>query len=236
MLRGVVAFVVLGGCDLLFQLDRIGNAPGDGAIDGDGGDNPLDAGIDALRLCGNPVIDDQFANGMPCDGWAQSFEQMGGCTITENANGLVMQPAAQTGSNCRCSTGASRPFSADGVIVEVDMVLGGNDDDFTLLSLGAPLDVSIGVTNGMLLFENNVGSMVYASLAYDPVRMRWWRLRQSASNVVAQYSSNGTSWVMLGLPQFKPATAAPVYLYAGLNPGNATVQGGAIYKRLVVCP
>ena len=231
MLRAALLVCALSGCDLVFRVDHI--SPGET-------DAPMaDISLDAFAVCAQPLLDDDFDNGVPCDPWGTINSAAGG-SVTEVGGAIVVQPAANmVGSRGGCYPNGLVPFGAGGAIAEISHVIGGSDAEFTLLSSGS-LHLAIGVANNQIVFQNDIGTVQYGQpILYLASAMRWWRIRpMGASTVVGEYSANGHDWNPLGeVTTPVPATASFGFL-AGLNnnrPAQA-VPDKAVYERFVVCP
>ena len=232
MLRGALLLCALAGCDIVFRVDHISPTEGTDAL--------RDTAIpDAFALCAQSFLDDSFDNDLPCDPWG-TVNTAAGASVTESNGSIVVQPAANmVGSRGGCYPSGMFPFGAGGVAAEISHPIMGTDSEFTLLSSGS-MHLAVGVANGQIVFQNDVGTVQYGSaIIYVASAMRWWRIRpMGASTVVGEYSANALDWNELGrVTMTVPATASFGFL-AGLN-NNRPAQAApdkAVYDRFVVCP
>lgn len=195
-------------------------------------DAAVDAALDAApaSLCnGAPRIDDEFTGGGTCEPWGDDYASMF-TTVTEFQGALRITPTA-TNQSGGCTEPQLQPWGDNGVIVEVSLVLAGNGNYAVFQLLG--LDRSMGVVNNAIVYSNGDGSAVFELAVYSPAAMRWWRMRPSGNDVVAEYSPDGMTWVQLGTTPTLDADIR-VNLIAGTEPG-ASPGGTAAFDRLVVC-
>lgn len=217
MVRVAIALIsALCGCHTVFEV-----AP------------PPDAEVPIV--CAAPLLDDPLDDGAICEMWGQPREDAG-CMIRESPDGLVFAAIDVAGSRCRCTSRGPVTFSEDGIAVEVTSVMLGTTSDFTLLSVGADMNLSMGVANGQLVLMNNTGTEGYAELLYAEAAMRWWRLRRAGADVVAEYGADGRTWTQLGVRVNSAQDVATPYLFAGISQNDDTADGQAVYRRFMICP
>jgi hypothetical protein len=230
MLRMGVAIawaLCTGGCDYLFQIDKVSlahdaqDARDDGLADGP-----------PPGMCTATAVDDSFTDTTPCT-WGTTF---GGTYVTSGGGRLVISPPSDAYSGgCDAPIGA---FADGGIVAEITKVIGGSAYAFTGIQAFGTFDVSIQVNAGELKFEDPDASNVWAHVTYDPIAMRWVRLRPDhARNAIAgEYSSDGKTWTLLAYvsPPTIPATVKPT-LIGGVAQGASSFTGVAEFSRFIVC-
>ncbi|HUS32480.1 MAG TPA: hypothetical protein VMZ53_28460 [Kofleriaceae bacterium] len=229
MRRAALSVLALAGCDVVFRVDHVPDAPAGDAVT-----------ADALSICTLPFIDDTFDDGTPCAPWGSPRMQVGG-TVTESNGSIIVQPAPNMiGSRGGCDAMGAVPFGTGGVVAEVSHAMGGSDAEFTLLASGS-LQLAVAVANNQIVFQNDIGTIQYgAAILYVPTAMRFWRIRRFNDVVITgEYSADGVAWTELGRQTVALApTTANFGLLAGLN-NNRPAQSApdrSVYDRFVVCP
>jgi hypothetical protein len=206
---------------MLFQLDRVEVT--DASIDAEGVAPPCAVFLD--------IKFDQL--GDACTPWEPDIRN--GAVITQTTEGLTIRPSAQANSYGRCHSLYPVPITENGVMAEVQQIL---PVGYTVLSLGATIDLQILAGGGLLRLTNNLGDIIYTDMpepAYSPTEMRWWRLRRTTTSVVtAEYSSDAKDWKRLGVHTDTSVDAYP--FVTGGTVGERTVATDtAIYRRLIMC-
>jgi hypothetical protein len=219
----VLACLVLGACDYAFRIDRINTdatvPPGDGPA-----------------ACA-PLIDDSLDDGNECAPWGMAYENVG-AMVRELATGLTITPANVATSSGGCITSDELAFRADGFAVEVSSVLTGGGGEYMQLQAFADVGVSIGVVNTELRVVDSNSSAIVMSAHYDPIAMRWWRLRPGTpgAEVFAETSPDGADWTLVaGISRTTIPSVAVLNLIAGLGDTQTTFGGSATFRRLLVC-
>ena len=211
-----------GGCDMLFQLDRVKQADADTA--------PPDVMVDARPPPCAPSLDITFDNTDVCAPWGDVIANH--TVVTQGGGKLTVQPSIQAEAFGGCSAKGITPLTPDGIIVEVEKVLG---TGYTVLNLGNGTDLQIMAAGDRLRMSSTDGMMIWSDMPeplYSPSAMRWWRLRRySPSDVIAEYSADAMTWKRLGVHANMSAAVAP-FLTAG---GSADGLDTAVFRRLIMC-
>lgn len=186
--------------------------------------------------CVAPTISDNFDDSFapPC---GVGFGGGGGGGSESRGGGVLhMVPSPGVVSDGSC-TWASFDFT-DGAFVELRRPVnpGGS---FTVLQVTVGAEsVGIGVENdvetNLVAFET-AGQL--ASTPYDPVAMRWLRVRPAAAQVALDYSADGRSWTAFAVTVVTqaPTTTIEVSLNGGIyNP--VADPGEAEFDNFDVCP
>jgi hypothetical protein len=187
-----------------------------------------DAIGDAAPSCAAPIIDDTFSSVQLCAPWGTSFMNAG-AAITEG--GSLVIDFSMVNANAGCLTSASVQLGSYGTSVEVAHAITGQDA-YTALQLG-DIDRSISVLNGQLELATKSVATVYASIAYDPVAMRWWRMRAVPGAIVGDYSPDGVIWTPLGSA---PTTLAPTRMVVMAGVVTVPSADQAKFTHFIVCP
>ena len=235
-MRAALALLALASCG------RIGfNALGDdtpGNGNGDGGSSTDDG-----TMSGGP--DANLNNTCVAPGGGCSFDQLGNlcsCWGTPTAsnssisfsNGtLTMNPNANAaGAQSMCNK-AAVPFTAAGAFIEVSAVLSVTDA-ITALQIGTSPDVfEMAVINGQL--RTTDGSNQGTS-TYNPVAMRWWRIRPlGADGTAFDISADGKSWTTPAVSGRVASGTYDVKIIAG-TPTASPAPGAARFEGINVCP
>ena len=217
-----------GGCDYVFRVDHV-DLHGD-ARTGDASD---DAHADASLpgLCTATAVDDTFDGAMVCP-WGIKF---GAATVISGGGVLRIDPPSDgTSGGCDAPVG---PFADGGIVGEITQVLGGSAYAYTGIQEFGTFDTSIQVNAGELKFEDPGGGTVWGRKLYDPVAMRWVRIRpdRADSSIVAEYSSDGMGWMNLGVVATPVPVTVKATLIGGVASGAAQISGVAELSRFIVC-
>jgi hypothetical protein len=221
----VVACLALSGCDYAFRIDRVN---GDAFV----------APSDATAACPDAVIDDSFDDGNECAPWGTPYENVG-AQLREGANGLTVTPANIATSSAGCTSANSLPFGDGGMSVEVSSVLTGAEGEYTQLQLFDEVNAVIGVVSEKLIVVDSEQDAIVHSVDYDPVAMRWWRLRPSTrpTEVLAETSPDGETWRLeIAMPRATLPSTAPINLIAGVGDTQVTFANVSTFRHLIVCP
>jgi hypothetical protein len=240
--RGVLLLACTSGCDLLFQVDRIGDRRDGGPPSGDTAtidtattDTLADTvGVDAPPIdCSQPVIDDTFTGPGRCDNWGAPPYTSGNATITANGE-LVITPAPATmNSWAGCKSTTPYPFGGGGIVVAVNgVILGASAFTMLQLTFGATRYQMIVTGDNKLRFQTAPGADVMTT-TFNSQTMKWWRLRPLSRVVAAEYSSDGAQWLPFGYAPL-PGGSVVFDLSAGVNSGYFSTN--AAFDRLIVCP
>ncbi|HSD90375.1 MAG TPA: hypothetical protein VLB44_22760 [Kofleriaceae bacterium] len=215
----------VGGCDVVFRIDHVGDTDANASVNGDADVPPCDT-----------LYVDEFDGDMACRPWGSP--DIMNASLVEAGGTLTVTPAMIAGSRAGCFSDADFPLGADGVIVEVSQVIGGDLGEFTLLGFGPPVDIAISAGNSELRFQDSFGVQDFGRVIFVQKEMRWWRMRpDGAGKLAAEYSADGHTWKPFGIPQPLSAsvTTVGVGLLAGYNSTQSTGTGKSVFERLIVC-
>ena len=185
-----LAAVLLAGCDWAFSLSH------------------LDAPLPDAPAC--PLESDAFDGPGVCDAWG--YPLSAGSHVERIENGeLVLLPGGSTPNNTGCVSRLAFPFELRGANVEVTAVGAGAAQYNSLIAFwgGDTADGTMIGASVTTIGLRDASGMMRGSAPYDPVAMRWWRLRPSddRSEVIAELSPDGHAWTELGRdPRPAPAT------------------------------
>jgi hypothetical protein len=230
----VILLACASGCDLLFQVDRIGSSR-DGGTTTDGPMPGEDSG--GGMPCVGAIINDGFpgpaVGKSVCRSWGNAYVN-GGATITESNGLMIVTPATAGSSYAGCISSTNHTFGKGGVAVAVGSVLSGNNA-FTLLKLhGSPMHQIIVTADGMLRFQNGPQSDLAAPVTHTP-ETKWWRMRPQGLDVLlAEYSSDGVGWVPWGQANTPSMPTVTFEISSGTAAGVAI--GQTVFERLRLCP
>ncbi len=212
--------------------DAIDDALVDGSGPDDGGPRPDAAGPQVNQTtCTPPGTACAFPGGLPCSCWGtRSFTNAG---IGESNGRLTISPNANTaGAQGSCLRSAV-PFEAPGVIAEISAVVRGAQG-LTAVQLGATPNVyTLSVRDGVLVMEDGDGTV--ASVGYDAVAMRWWRIRPVGAQVIYETAADGKTWTTRGTSN-RPASASYEVRVIGGTIGPQSDPGTAQIEGINVCP
>jgi hypothetical protein len=217
-MRLLIVVCALAGCEYVFRLDAV----------------QPDAAVPDAPACSVPILDVQFPSGStPCGSWATPYFTNNAIMV---ANGqLVIMPASTPDSSAGCISMTSPTFGVNGVAVEVSSIIHGSES-FTALQLHMGLEVEIAADGIPQLHFQNASTYenFVPPIQYDGVMMRWWRLRPSTDQVIAEYSPDGVTWTMFGAHSASVPATISVVIGAGTTNGAFFDQ--ATFQRLLVCP
>jgi hypothetical protein len=252
-LRIAAACCLLAGCGFTVNA---GSGPGGGSDGGDapivdapGGDTPVpDAPADAMTdamtdamidgpspACISSGTMDTFTGNTPCSPWATYDETR--ATVVQTGGKLRITPSQSvltTHGGC-FATGLSN-WGPEGLFVAVDDALEGSSS-YTALTAYVALGTAsqIVVRNGMIEVWNPGIGVALVSTIYNPVAMKWWRLRPVTTGVTAEYSANALDWVFLATVLGTPPSQIRIDIGAGTNSQELSA-GAAVFDNLNVCP
>jgi hypothetical protein len=218
---------------------RIGFAPllpsGDDDDDG-GGDAPV-SGDAGSGSCLDPGIGDSFDSPTVCD-WGSAAGN--NTTLTQTGGALLMTPAPDIIDASGTCARSGVAFTPAGVFAEVSGIVTNftslqfvddSDGDWGIESLGSGLEPIVGSVLEVFQPSGEIGS----GTPYDPVAMRWWRMRPVGGVVVFETAPDGLHWTLvttstdpaptLGLAQVGTFMRSP-----DADPGIARFEG------IDVCP
>ncbi|MBA3457812.1 MAG: hypothetical protein H0T42_32315 [Deltaproteobacteria bacterium] len=203
-----------------------------GGIDGNPGPGGDVSGETTGSPCAPmlPVVDD-FADGVtPCMPWGTMFESNGG-QVRESGGRLILDlPAAATmTSGASCSGDTLLDLAQHMLVLEVvDAPIG----LFVQLraSRMAGTEWVMQSANGRLIFHD--GSNELASASYDRTAHRWWRLRATGLETIAEVAPDGITWTELGrTAQVDPSVTVSIDALAFAGFGKPVVL-----DNLNICP
>ncbi len=70
---------------------------------------------------------------------------------------------------------------------------------------------------------------------YDPVAMRWWRMRPITGGVLYETSPDASSWTLLATSNRPSSQAMQVTLFGGVGFAEAA-PGAARFEAVNTCP
>ena len=229
MTRVVAAIALLlsaSGCDYLFQIDHVSlanDAPNE--RDAAHPDSPM------MGICAAPAVDDSFTDSTPCT-WGTKF---GGSYVTSGGGHLTIAPPYDAYSGgCDAPIG---PFADGGIAAEITKVITSSSYAYTGIQAFGTFDVSVQVNDGQLKFEDPSASVVWGGAFYDPVAMRWVRIRpdRAANLIIGEYSADGSKWTKVGSVSTTVPVTVKATLIGGVAQGAPTVSGVAEFSRFIVC-
>ncbi len=220
------AWVEVTACGRLEFEPRVGGDGGTFGRDGnDGaGDGPVATG------CISPGDPEPFdIGGAGCDTWGTATTSIGN-TMTESAGELVMTLGSDlnvTGAGC---TEVAFVSFASGVFVEVGDAPASITTTFAVTNAS---NAMLGVEVGGGMIEYSIGGASPVDVPYDPVAMRWWRLRPDpvGSTTLFETAPDGLTWTARASePVIYTMVHAGVGM-AGVGPGTSVHFAG-----IDVCP
>ena len=201
---------------------------------------PLDGAPEIAYGCSDAGAATGFDNlgAGPCQPWGSST--MNNATMVETDGELVITPSTTAGPTtyAGCFHFKKVPFVE--VFADVTHALDTTaaPDAYTALQVfGADINTSAGyeMDHGKLEFRDLVAGNVIASAPYDPVAMRWWRIRPDGAAIVGEVSSDGSEWKELGRLHTPPPSSISINIGAGTTSLDA-VPTGARIGSINVCP
>ncbi|TMQ05699.1 MAG: hypothetical protein E6J91_39960 [Deltaproteobacteria bacterium] len=184
-------------------------------------------------LCRPPPIADAFDSKLPpCQTWGAQF---GRAQVELQDGMLAITPLGDGQNSGGCQSSDPIAFEGDGIFVEVPQVLPPGHGFVLLSAQGGSNAPTLGVEDDRLTLRIPARSI--ASAPYDPVAMRWWRLRpdRAAGATIAEYAADGVHWKQLGIVDLEREPQINIQLIVGIDtvdPRPATAH----LDRLDVCP
>ncbi len=220
-MRWLGALALLAGCDRVFDIDYV------------------DAGIDSrpdAPPCAMPAVSDDFASGQACATWGFPFPKPNEPTLA--SGDLVLAPDPALMQTVGCVSQTPFPFGETGVFVEVDAVGTGDAQYNTLImwwDTGLTVPTTLQVANGVIAMADRNATQL-GMAPYDPIAMRWLRLRPSATGmqVIGDTSPDGIAWTELARESRTAVPMIRAQIQSGTNGAtNATAMRVASFD---VCP
>ena len=165
-------------------------ADGPGVVDGPGPD------ADGATCVPGTPADDFEGAGAPCGGWG--FASRNGLVMARSSGELVITPmGAPSPPDFAGCTLDNYPLAADAV-VEVTAVLGGSGGytNHKFYFAGRNGGVQVNGLDSSIFLVTDLGEGPHQP--YDPVAMRFWRLRPEPTRLVVELSSGDGAWTELG--------------------------------------
>jgi len=154
----------------------------------------------------------------------------GSAAISSPGLGIVLiMPAANGQNEGGCIADGAIAFGSGGITVDVARTTAAASG-YTALrtsSTGVQLEDRGGV------FALRDATTVYAQTAFDPIAMRWWRLRPDmiGATVVADVSPDGTTWTQFASTSTPPPSQVVVELVAGVATMES-VPGESMFSHI----
>jgi hypothetical protein len=231
--RRCLALIVAAACG------RIGFEPLRPSGDDDNGDDASSSGdaSSGSGSCADPGVGDSFDSATVCD-WGSAAGS--NTALMQTGGALLMTPTPDIVDASGTCARSGVPFTAAGLFVEVSGIVtnftslqfvDGSDGDWGIEAVGSGLGLPTGPTLEIFQASGEIGSGV----AYDPVAMRWWRMRPVGGFVAFETAPDGLHWTLvttstdpaptLGLAQVGTFMRTP-----SADPGVARFEG------VDVCP
>jgi hypothetical protein len=225
------ALALLVGCGRHgFGGDDDAGADAPGADAGGVADAP---GADAGGCTAGTPADDFEAAGPPCGTWG--FASRNGLTMARTRGDLVITPigAPSPPDFAGCSLD-NHTLVADAV-VEVGAVLGGAGGytNHKFYFAGGDAGVQVNGADGSIFAITDLGEGPHQP--FDPIAMRYWRLRPEPTRLVVEVSAGDGAWTTLGSRDATGASLVGVLTFgAGRLASDAT--GEARFETFNICP
>lgn len=220
----------LAGCDQVFSLgDRMVSPPGD-------------IGPDGISACVPPGISDDFDDPAPCRPWGFASQGNGLAPMMQSGGRLTIAPDPLEQEYANCTAASPMVLGPSGAFTEISSVIAYPAANTTFkLDSPTPADalvVTLNLTQGRLYFLVGAQGDALADAAYDPVQMRWWRLRPDpgTGSMVAETSPDGRAWNLLGSAPGTLPTKSIIFLGADVYGSDASAPGATVFEQLDVCP
>lgn len=220
-----------------------GDAP---IVDAPSGDTPVpdaptDAMVDAMidgpppPMCISSGTMDTFTGSTPCSPWATFDETR--ATVVQTGGKLRITPSQSSqGTHGGCfATGLSN-VGPEGLFVAVEDALEGPTSYTAMtayVAFGTPAQIV--VRNGTIQVTNPNNGIALVAAVYNPVAMKWWRLRPVSTGVAAEYSADALNWVSLATVLGTPPSQIRIDIGAGTTT-QELAAGSAVFDNLNVCP
>ncbi len=220
---------MLAACDRVLGLSSI-TAVGDGG-------GRVDASPDGVPCASVATPHDNFSSVTACSPWGM---QTGDPSITRQGQGMFVvtpQPSipAQSGG---CTTISPVALPPGGTFIEVSSALSMTGACFMWFRARSQ-DASIGgqliLQYGKLGISDPMAGTNGIQVAYDPVAMRWWRIRPVADGIVGEVSPDGNAWHVFGTIPGMPTAMVTIDFEATCGVGDPA-PGTAVFQSFDVCP
>jgi hypothetical protein len=175
--------------------------------------------------CIDPGDGDPFTSGTPCSLWGSMV--MLQTALSESSGALLAIPTPTVANAHGGCTRVGAPITAAGVFAEISRPLDKGD---TELSAGG---FAMSIRSAQMLAVVEPGES--SSLPYNPLAMRWLRMRPSEGRLVFEYSSNGTAWT-IARTSTTPAPATADVTIGTRTPDVEVMPGVAQIEGINVCP
>ena len=224
-MRSVIAVLACVACGRV----GFGASAGDGGGgDDDGGGSGSGSGSGSTS-CVSPGYGDTFDEALPCNAFGMPMVTNGGLATSNGT--LTVTPNANANTMVGCQR-VNAAFGEAGAFVEVSQVAPAPAQTVLLVQIGAKF-ASILVTPPFIGYVDPNANMVMT--AYDPVAMRWWRLRPVGAGLNAEASPDGKTWTRFASssPGITGTGTVEVFVQTDSTngaPGTAKIEG------IDVCP
>lgn len=192
-----------------------------------GPDAAIDAAPDAPGCV--PTLDDDFSGGgAPCGTWASLNKRNATVSLV---NGQWTAAFGQADSYAQCISVGTSAVPSGGIFAELEAVSG---DAWFGFRKGT---TEITMYAGYGAFRLDSAGTNFAFGAYDPVAMRYWRLRiaPAGDTVISDYSADGATWTDFGGASLPFAADSEVELYFGGGVGGGTPPLTLAFERVGSC-
>ncbi len=159
---------------------------------------------------------------------------------TEGQGMFVVAPPPNVGAeSAGCTTATATAMPPLGVFIEVSSALAMTSGACFMSFRALTQDTGIGgqlvLQYGKLGLSDPMVGVDVIDPPYDPVAMRWWRLRPIAGGIVGEVSRDGVSWQVLGTIQGTPAAQVTIDFTAACGIANPA-PGMAVFQSFDLCP
>lgn len=170
------------------------------------GPNPGEAHFDNLNggtpsgtWCPASRLNDDFGDGALARMWAGSYSA-GGATLQETGGEAVLTPPPGVPSSSVGLVGAyGYDLTGDAIAFEVTEMLTPERGAAAFVEVSAGLGNALRIqkVGSELAYMQGAGGVFTPrkSEPFDPVRHRWWRIRESAGTTYWETSADGRTWV-----------------------------------------
>lgn len=209
--RGVRAALLLtccSGCQLVFGLDGL--------------DEP------APRVCA-VGIDDAFDGSQPpCGPWGSIRQDQADVRVDSGRLLISPRPLVPETTFGGCTGTGVFPLGPEGQLLEVTGSLVADSSYLVMHAFpedASQLHLAINLSGDeLVLFAND--ERASDGVPYDPVAMRWWRVRpeQDGTGMIAEYGPDGLAWTFLGSAAGDPPRAGAAELRRGHHRGGGPAR------------
>ncbi|MEO6774344.1 MAG: hypothetical protein ABI467_15215 [Kofleriaceae bacterium] len=226
-MRSVIVMLACAACGRVGFGAFAGDAGGASDDDGSG----PGSGSDLSNTCLSPGYGDGFDEASPCKALGMPILTNGSLSTANST--LTISPDANAQTTVGCMR-ASASFGAAGAFVEISQVVPAPGHTALFLTIGART-LSMATQPPFLVYSDSSGGTV--TKGYDPLAMRWWRIRPdpTTSGAIAETSADGRQWTMFATTSIPPATTATLAVFVQTESTNAT-PGTATIEGIDVCP